>query len=231
MIHIAMITTKRKMPTIAQSVQSLRDAGFDQPIKIFAEPSKLKWYIPPLENVSVSYNPRKLGICKNSTFSIDRMFYDEKVEYVFIAQDDFIYAENTAEIIDEALPKMIDPNFWYLCLYTDRRNSREITKQWWNNLNKWWHTLWALYIFSRESREKIKSYPFYRQHVFGGKESERWDCCVAETTKLLGLDAWYHNPSLAAHIWRTSTVGHISHARITVKTWFREKKIDNQNVL
>lgn len=227
MMEVAMITAPRRMKTLIQSVRSLRDAWFLHKIKIFAEPSMWKNYVPDIGNAVVSYNPKRFWVCRNSTFAIDRVFDESKEDIVFLAQDDFIYNQNTYEIVAESLHMIIDPDFWYLCLYTDKRSSRDITHRWWNRLDTWWHTYWALYVFSRESWQKIKNHPFYRQHVRGGKENERWDCCVAETTKQLWLNARYHNPSLAAHIWITSTIGHRKHAQATVKAWFREKKIDN----
>lgn len=228
MLGVGMVTSWRSQPTITQSIRSLRAAWFYQPIQIFAEPHGRK-YVPKFDETTVIYNTKKLWVCKNSHQVADRLSNSrEHYSHFLIAQDDFIYQPNTFELLQLKLLEELDKNsFWYICLYTDKRNSREITQHRWNRLKKWWMTLGALYVFSRESWQKIKSHAFYRSHVFGTSTPTKRDCVVAETVRLLKLDARYHNPSLAAHIGITSTIGHHRHAKSTVKTWFRWKDIDN----
>lgn len=197
------ITTAPRSNYIQESINSLRDCWIKQKINIFAEP----WSLKPTDSNMIYYeHPYKLWLFMNWNFVVNTLKWD----HILILQDDFIYSKNLKKELNKILK--IKKDYWFYCIYTSQIlvDKNFIYKEWRNEIKTWWDWSWgAMYIFKRKVLDRILNHQFYQNHKkrvsLWVKPNRQVDAVIWECCKLMWLDCYYHNPSLAKHIGEIST--------------------------
>ncbi len=212
MIEVAIITTPRPTPTINMSLQSLRAAGFNDHIHVFAEPGQYE--IKGNRHLHIS--SEKLGCFKNYHRALTHLVNSSIYPFIAVLSDDFVYHSRMYEKITRRLERF--PNAGYHALFTPRGMKLDpcnIRKIGWTPINMGWKTSWGgLYVFKKEIAKQIIAHPFYVDHLENYKANQQIDHCIPEVCHQLGYDQFYHNPSFADHIGNASTIGH-EHNRLS----------------
>ncbi|MGE0606569.1 MAG: glycosyltransferase [Pirellulales bacterium] len=185
-----------------RTLGSLRQAGFDQTIYIGAEPGSVaaKWKAP---GVQVRRHQRRLGCYPNWLFVARWLLAETDAPYLLICEDDVEFCDGAAAGVWHGLKTLGDVG--YVSLYTPVRNVELAGVQ----ANPGWHALnlgdssWGAltYAFPREVLAKIVAY-------VAEPPADGTDQHVSAQVARLNRNAWFHIPSLAQHVGRTSSLGH-----------------------
>jgi len=205
MMEIGIISAPRKNNYLLKSVNSLRRSGFDQKIKIFAEPDTQD---PGIKDTDFYYNSKKLGCFKNYASALRALVYNTDAEHVAILSDDFIYTPKAKLKLDNYLREL--SNYGFLAMYTPRGTHPMVKNKGLNKVNLGWGNMWGgLYVFPRLSAKLIIEHDVFVDHHDNYEKNQQIDHLIPKVCDILGLDQWYVNPSLADHIGMESTIGHI----------------------
>ena len=126
-------------------------------------------------------------------------------EYLMVCEDDVSYCRGARLAWASAIADFDRVGFW--SLYTPRRDQGLVGhQQGWAASNRGRDT-WGTQAmcFPRSSAEILLEYrPLYEEDQLRGAT----DAIVAQCFVDVGIPCYYHNPSLADHIGRISSIGH-----------------------
>ena len=202
-LSIGMVTAPRDGVHINDAIKSLRDAGFENKIFIYAEPGSVK---PEDENIEWIEHEDKQWCFKNHDFAFRHLLLQD-TEYIWLTQDDRIHHTEIRKVIDDIMKSQM--KFWYYNTSTRKGKEHLLTRNWWNKINEWWKSRAVSYIMRKEVVAQMLAHPFYHNHLVTYKPNQQVDSCVSETMLLLGYNTYLHNPTLSYHIGNYSTIGHI----------------------
>lgn len=197
-MKFGIITAKRKSPTINRSIKSLRETGYGEVINIYAEPHELN-----IEDkgVNIKVNKEVLGCFRNFDNALKDLIKGGS-EFICVLSDDVVYTRMLIKKI------RLEDNS-YSALYTPRGMARHRLKRGWNTFNKGWANAWGgLYMMHRDTAIKIVNHEFYINHLENYEANQQIDHCIPEVCFQLGINQYYHVPSLTDHIGIHSTIGH-----------------------
>lgn len=221
MFIVGMTLAPRKKETYNETIRSFRKAWFKEKLHIFAEPWKYQIFD---KNIEFIENKTTLWCFKNYDFMLNQLI-KKNGDHIITLQDDWIFNKNTRDII---LNK-IEDDYWFINLMTNHRIKDNLYKEWRNELNSWryekWNSLnncWSWFLMKKNNVKKLISHDFYKNHYLNWI-NKRSDVTTAEVFRRLWLKRLYHNPSLVAHTWKESTIGHWCDYAIDL--WFTYKKI------
>lgn len=191
---IAVLTAPRTERFVDQTLDQLRNAGFDQHIYVFEEPGTA---VAPRENISVLTNPHRLGIWPNWLNVASWMLCETREPFILICEDDILLRSDAALALEYAVSTLPHHNFGVASLFTP-----------WANLNGYlplggWCPLdlkgkgWGAqtYCLSRTSlRALVEACCASPPHPNG-----LTDIIVTRVMQQLGRICYTHLPSLAAH--------------------------------
>lgn len=197
MITIGIITAKRKHSTINRTISSLRSIGIDSKIYIFSEPHELNITD---KNVDIKMNKETLGCFKNYNNALT--FMSEIDGYIGVFSDDFIFSSQT-------LNRMRYSDGYY-AFYTPKGMSlNNDLSEGWNEVNKGWEGSYGgNYVMHSSVAKKIINHDFYINHLNNYEKNQQIDHCIPEVCFQLGIQQYYHRPSLSNHVGYKSTIGH-----------------------
>jgi hypothetical protein len=205
-IDFAIITAERETPTIYKSVESLRRVGYSGFIPIIAEPNA---NYEAIDGTNYLFNKTTLGCFKNFDRALKYLIKNSDAKYICVLSDDFLYTKDLFKNLSKILH---NDNLGYAALFTPehmRNQPCNVRKFGWNKVNLGWGTSWGgLYVFKKDTAKEIIKWEFYQNHLENYSLNQQIDHCVPEVCFQMGLDQWYHNPSLADHIGYNSTIGH-----------------------
>lgn len=210
-VKIAYTLSPRWVLYLDKSIRSLRLAWINNHIDVFAEPWKycFDWnnIFGHRDDITLHRNEKKLWCFKNYNHVVNEMIKDWYDWYVMILQDDFIFEPDLSNKILDFVQNYSSDDLWYLCLWTPF-SYPDINKYWWNESRLWWWSRLALYFMHARTMREMIQHPFYINHLENYKENKQVDACVSETLLQMWKKMFFHNPSLATHIWETSSVWH-----------------------
>lgn len=211
MFQLGIITAPRKDPTINRSIKSLRETGYNGVINIYAEPHELNI---DDKGVIIKKNKETLGCFKNFDNALKDLI-KEGSEYICVLSDDMVYHRML-------LKKIRFEKNSYCALYTPTGMMRHRLKKGWSTLNLGWANAWGgLYVMHRDTAIKIVEHEFYIDHLENYKANQQIDHCIPEVCYQLGINQYYHNPSLTDHVGFHSTIGH-KHTKNDKGLFFRK---------
>ena len=201
-IEFGIITAPRKVPTLAYSVQSLRE-HIDARLSVFAEPG-------PLEinggRMNVYINRNKLGALRNYDSALKYLLRNSKKPYICVLEDDYIYNNTLPARLDEILK--YEGDFGYFNLFTNGNNPLlKVMPSGWQDMRLGWHDAWGVaYVFKREVAERLLKHEYYLEAF--SRTDRNIDAVVSETLLRMELPMFYHNPSPSCTFGIISTLGH-----------------------
>jgi len=203
MFALGMITAPRYGLNVNESIAEFRRGGFSEPLHIFCEPGTER--IAITDQVVVHRNATIQGVVGNWTQCLRWLHANTSSSYLIVAEDDVIYCPSARRTLQHGIERI--SLFGYLSAYNPRRNEPlMLGRKGWVELNRGrdsWGTLCM--CFSRDSAwQLIESGALDAEEQLRGPT----DYAVADFFLRTGIPCFYHNPSLADHIGRISTVGH-----------------------
>lgn len=206
-LSIGMTYKQRRKETIGKSLNSLRNAGFTDPVYIFSEPNP--GVIP--EGITVLQNETNLGCSANFLNALSWLVKNTDSEYLAIVQDDVVYYRNAKEewLKHVAITKETNRNVGYWSLYLATKH-RDLTvgKDYGFLYHEIGWCFWGAlaYIFTRQSATDLINDDQFISMVNGNHKNV--DCAVGTVLLKQGKRCYFSYPSLTNHIGTTSTVGH-----------------------
>jgi hypothetical protein len=203
MLAIGMITCHRPKVDVHEAIEQLRWGGFEEQVHLFCEPGTPE--IRPLFGVIVHHNEKRLGVLGNWAHCLAWLLNHTTAEYLMVCEDDVAYARGARMAWLRALGDFDRVGFW--SLYTPQRDRQLVGhKAGWVASNRGrdnWGTQGM--CFPRSSAAILLDYPpLNNEDQFRGAT----DAIVAQCFVEAGLPCYYHNPSLADHLGRISSIGH-----------------------
>lgn len=216
-IAIGITTTFDRQKELNACIKSLRDAGIEEKIYIYAEPDKwIESYKIEDKNIEIKMNEENLWCFRNFDNMITSLL-QKWTDYIWLWQDDFVYSKDIKEKLDDIMKSRSD--FWYYAMHTRPRMEKHIYKNWWNQVKIWRYARGMNYVMSNHIAWVMVRHPFYQNHLKTYTKNQQVDSCVSYVLEMLGLPMRYHNPSLSYHDW-DSTIWHID--RYTWNIFYKE---------
>jgi len=195
MIAITVITGTRPVPTIDNTISSLRTSGFDQKINISADPGAI---IGRHDNVEIFHNKTQIGNCQQWKINMERVLKTSKEPWYMFVEDDILCSPDAKKHI-VGLCTSIRKQIGFISAYTP--NAYVETWPWlrrhhgWARINRGWNT-WGCQciLMQRKSVELFSTAP---------KLDTEWfaiDAVLGEFFLHQGLDCYYAAPSLIEHV-------------------------------
>ena len=202
-LAIAMIACSRPELDIQEAVRQVRNGGFGETLHLFCEPGMAE--LEPLQDVAIHRNASRLGVLGNWHNSLRWLVDHTDADYLMICEDDVAYCRGARSTWAAAVEIADRVGFW--SLYTPVRDRCLVghTLGWTasNRGRDTWGT--QALCFPRRSAEVLLQYqPLYDEDQLRGPT----DAIVAQCFVDARIPCYYHNPSLADHIGRVSSIGH-----------------------
>ncbi len=201
---VGITTAPRKQPTLEQTLNSLTDAGWDNP-RLFVEPNT---NIPrSFQHLPISLRDQTLGAFPNWYLALSEMVLrNPKTDAYFLCQDDVFFSKGLRNYLEQHLWPAAEVGV--VSIYCPSHYLKEDINGF-HIENRGWNSWGALaYIFPNRSARQLLSDPLVLNHRgFGTAEGLRnIDSVVGLWCQRSELPYYVHSPSLAQHIGDTSTI-------------------------
>jgi hypothetical protein len=206
-VAIAMISAPRPVRTVDRSLRELRNAGFSQPVCVFAEPGT---DVAPAPGISVLANSERLGIWGNWKQAAEWLLEHSPAPFLMICEDDLRLSDDAALALQHAIDTLPHDDWGYASLYTPAHNFSVLGRKpqlGWQELPLSGAAWGALaYCLSRTALAEMLECRIVREHA-GDRET---DSVVSRALNALGRRCYFHVPSLCEHAGAgISSVGHV----------------------
>lgn len=204
LLTIGMTTAPRADPTVSRAVSSLREAGFSEPIHLFAEPGA---EIPP--GVIAHRNATRLGVVGNFKAALEALLARSSAPWILLVQDDVIWAQGSAAIVAQALrappPERKPVGFFspytsLASLHPTRRSLRHAPGWVSTAGGRFWGA--CAVCLPRVTAERLLAHPRFRDD----RVNRYLDALLDASMRDLERPIYVYRPSLCDHIGATSTV-------------------------
>lgn len=199
-LTVAICATPKRLDNLRQAINSISANRPDAAIHVFMEPWEPKLTELP-KNTEIHINEEQLGCFANHANALNYLSENTDSKYVLITQEDFVLHSKASKKIDEFFKYNLDIPFGALCLYTSPKKRWDIFKQWRQKINFWYWSYWVCYIMERNVLDKIQEHPFYINHLVTYEANQQVDSTIWYILERFNLPTYYHNYSLAKHIW------------------------------
>jgi hypothetical protein len=198
---VGITTAPRRQPTLARSLKSLAEAGWEEP-RLFAEPDV---EIPP--HLPVSRRDIRLGAFPNWYLGLTELVLREPLADAYLmCQDDVLLARNLRSYLERTLwpSEKVGVVSAYCPSHYEKNEKPGFQIE-----VRGWDTWGALaYIFPNPSARALLCDPLVVNHRHHGPAAgmHHIDCVVGSWCLRNNLPYFVHAPSLAQHIGATSTI-------------------------
>lgn len=201
MVDLAVITCPRELPTLDTSIRSLRKAGFEGRVHIFAEPGELHL---TGRHLQIIQHAERQGAFRNYDYALRWLLDNKKNNLICVLEDDYIYNERLMPLLEDIETKS---NYGYYNLFTNRLQPGlgELQKGW-NEVKLGWNSWGVGYVFERKILPAIINHEVYQKTLT--ERNKNIDAAISEACKQLGLPMYTHAPSACYSIGYMSTLGH-----------------------
>lgn len=209
-MHIAVITAPRPRPTLAESIKSMRRAGFTEPVLVCSDdPDAVV-----MDGVATVRNEVKLGNKLNWTRALALMVEDSRdpEAWIMVCEDDIVWAQDARAQLDLALARLATAapdSAGAISLFAPHRMTKVAEKESRGTLRPGWHwtgmqfgkKTWGAqcYLFKRRWAQRLLSDPVFREHNANPKKDKNIDAIVGEAINLAGRNILYLIPCLVDH--------------------------------
>lgn len=206
-IALGITTSPRQKDYLTDSIRSLRSAGFDELVHLFAEPGTPEC---DLAGTRTIVNPRRLGCAGNWKNALASLLAERPADWYLLLQDDVVWRPNSKEVLVAEMQTGAR-GIGFLSAYTSPAMVPRRPASGWQpalfpnpsywGICKFWGAL-ALAI-PHSAALRLVDCPRYQAHQHPRKLDELLgDCC-----RDLDLACRVYVPSLADHIGEVSTLG------------------------
>lgn len=201
---VGMTTAPRKEPTLATSLRSLIDAGWESP-RLFAEPGTPL----PMDGGQLPLSCRDvvLGAFSNWLLALTELYLrSPRADAFLICQDDVLFSRGLRGYLDRTLWPAPEVGVVSVYCPNHRSEGREFG---FHAIDDGWDSWGALaYAFPNPSLRAFLSDPLVinHRHHGPGDGMRNIDSVVGNWCRRTGRPYFVHVPSLAEHIGTTSTI-------------------------
>lgn len=209
---VAVTTAPRKQCTLADSIASLRSAGWE-PV-IFAEPGSTN------TNAQTLTNPAKLGVWRNWLASAEYALANTNAKRILTVQDDSLFHPDSKAFIDSI--KWPAKHAAFVSLYTPKHYSQARTVGV-NRIKT--RSLWGAcaLVWDRDALAKVARHEIARTWLGAVSKSgadlrrkrtanpsliANSDTAIGKIINTLGMSMWFVDPSPVYHAAVHSTINH-----------------------
>lgn len=207
-LAIAVTTAPRRAPTLPRALSSLRQAGFDEPVHVCAEPGTWDHVPRPRDAQMILIDHAvTLGCFDNWKFALTHLLTQDPASWLLIVQDDAIWAPGAAAVLRAETIARQALRTGFLSPYvtdSDVPSGSESARGWHACLSGW-NLCGALALcLPRDAAGELLQHRRFDRH----RRREQVDAVVAASMLDLGRPSYVHVPSLVDHVGETSTLGH-----------------------
>ena len=201
-----MTTAPRRVPTFLLALSSLREAGFNGRVDVFAEPGTWDQAPRSKDTLTVTHDHAvTLGGFGNWRHAITSLLASDDSPWLLVVQDDAIWAPGSANKLHAEATARRDLRTGFLSPYVTSKDVPSGSVEGWNECRSGWYLWGALALcIPRDAARELLQHPRFVEH--GG--SQQVDAVVAASMLDLGRPSYVHVPSLVDHVGETSTLGH-----------------------
>ena len=203
-LAIAMTTAPRRRPTLSRALTSLREAGFREDVRVFAEPGTFA-QLPRLNDkrTRVHENSFTRGCFGNWKRALKRLLSRTEARWLLVVQDDAIWSPGAADVLRGEMHARQEVPTGFLSPYVTGKDVPEECADGWNECRAGWFFWGALALcMKRVAAEELLRHPRFVSH----QGTQQVDAVVAASMFDLGLPSFVHVPSLVDHVGETSTL-------------------------
>lgn len=209
-LAMAITTAGREGSPLVRSMESIRGAGFQGPLHVFAEPSSIdNEDIMAAEPEAVIHrHVKQLGCFPNWKHTATWMYENTDADWVLIMQDDITWCSAAAKVLQHAMETIPRSHVGFLSPYTSPAMvpDRAMTMH-----NVWVHAkvrnFWGAVAlcFPRDSLKYLLTCPIFKNH----KHHRMVDVVIGDAfySRKDKRKPMIHVPSLGTHIGEVSTIG------------------------
>lgn len=201
-LAIAITTAPRAKETFTASLASLRQAGFTQPVRVFADKVN-----PSGDGCLVTVNDPPLDGIKNWYKACQTLIEETSAPWLMILEDDVTWANGAAQALYRDLEGLDPEKVGYVSLYLCRHVAKHIHRELhvsrlpagMHNAASMGGRCWGsqAYVLPRQSAERLLS-----DRIFTNMVQIRWknrDLLVSGTLSRHGKKLLYRVPCLVNH--------------------------------
>lgn len=201
---VGVTTAPRRETTLAQTLSSLREAGWDRP-HLFAEPGV---EVPrEFECLPMTVRPAVRGAFSNWYLALSEMYFSQpNADAYLLSQDDVLFSKELRPYLERRLWPA--PEVGVVSVYCPSHYAVGRLPGFYIE-DHGWSTCGALaYLFSNPSVRRFlgHSLPVDHRHHGPAQGSRNIDSLVGGWCREVGLPYYVHAPSLAEHIGMASTL-------------------------
>ena len=212
MIATGIITASRPRPTLEYSLTSYREAGFENPVHIFADgtPAPFKGAYQDRWGSQIIINPLPLGNLRNWMSACRTLLQTTTEPFIMICEDDVTWAENAASVLASELSNWSRSNTGLISLYLPRRMSKllEAAHSPGSKLKSGYYgircgrKMWGAQclVLPRSEAQALMSCGYIQAVLSDVTNKINVDAHVAESMLLRGRDLVYRAPCLVDHV-------------------------------
>lgn len=199
---LGLITSLRSQESLINSINSLRNCGFQKKINIFIDKIDNNCdpnFVSSLPNLAIHVSSEKLGMVENTRIAWEYLYQTTDSPWVIVCEDDILCKTCLFEIF-EYVTNNINRQIGYISFYTPLIYSQMADYTFntfgWKKINMGMHT-WGtqFFVMQRETCELVLS----KWNKFYTIEKLQ-DRVIGEILQDSGLDCFYPFPSLVNHV-------------------------------
>lgn len=205
-LALAMTTARRAERYAHESLESMRAAGFDQELHVFAEPDSHDLSVHA--GTVIHNNSEQLGCYRNWRASLEWMLANVPADWYMLVQDDVVYRRDTASLMLTTIADKQFAKVGFLSPYASAGMVSGVIK----NKKGWQHAVhgagrgfWGALTFCmpRSSAVALVANERFRSH----NHHRKLDNLVGNVFADLRRSRLIHLPSFCDHIGKVSTLG------------------------
>lgn len=204
MIQIGIITASRPRSTITESIDSLRHAGFADPITVFAEPGA---ELPVCDGCNISRNLARKGNFRNWVGALQWLAMAPS-DWIMICEDDISWAHDAAATLSHDLLKWQEnTRAGAISLFCPIRMSKVLEQKYGKPLVQGWYGLnlgrstWGAQclVFHRTWAASLLNDKGLKAYLDDPRWDKNVDALIADVIGRRGKEIMYRIPCLVDH--------------------------------
>jgi len=203
-IALGVITAPRAVPTITQSIESLRVAGYQGRIDIFAEPGA---ELPVCDGCHITRNTLRLGNFRNWVSALQALAATDS-EWIVLCEDDIAWAHDAySTLLHDLSTWQENMRTGALSLYCPIRMSKVLEKRYGTPLVQGWYgvnlgrSTWGAQclVFRKTWAESLLKDKVLDAYLRDPRWDKNVDALIADVIARRGREIMYRIPCLVDH--------------------------------
>ena len=199
--EIGMISSLRSKDSLINSINSIRNAKFNNTINLFIDPVEDvdTSFLDQFDNLKVNINIKNLGMVENTKIAWEYLFKNSNSPWLVVCEDDILCKPCLFDVLESSVEK-INRKIGYISCYTPLIYSQMkdyVFKTFgWKKLNMGMNTWGTQFMLMQKDTCGFILSKWDKYHTF----EKLQDRIIGEITQDFKLDCFYPYPSLVNHV-------------------------------